>query len=250
MVNALGHAGSLGATSASVCDYVSVTRDYFDGPMLSRARLFWSVATRRQLERWEPIVAAFYLDLWADRETYGADIWSAEIEHHFALVAANNLLRALDLDPETSVPVDPTVRAELREVRDLHEHWDENLGVFNVTPRPVEPKHRSGKRFAERNPDISPYDWLRFSPRTGAQLSPNVYAPVIHELLDAVDADVLDGDRSFAEFIPPRAPSPWLHEDGEWWPKAAESETGSAALTDHTADHTPPDDEAGGPESA
>lgn len=72
---------------------------YFDTPMLNRQRLLWAIATRRQLERWEPIVAedtrrgldGSQLDPW--------DIWSAEVERHFLLVAARNLLRALDLEP-------------------------------------------------------------------------------------------------------------------------------------------------------
>ena len=31
--------------------------EYFDQTMLNRQRLLWAVATRRQLERWEPLVA-------------------------------------------------------------------------------------------------------------------------------------------------------------------------------------------------
>lgn len=128
--------------------------------MINRQRLLWTIATRRQLERWEPIVAAGVLGSFAKRVLDGADVWSAEIEHHFALIAARNLLHALELPPATSVPIDPTLRAELIEGRDLHEHWRENLPLFNVNPRPADPSHRSGRDFAARNPDRGPYWWL------------------------------------------------------------------------------------------
>src|SRR5206468_12653296 len=116
----------------------------------------WAFATRRQLERWEPIVAAFVREGLAGRQLEGAAVWSAAIEHHFALVAARNLLRALELPPASGVSVDPTMRAELTEGRDLHEHWPENMPVFNVTPRVAQPQYRSGKDFAARNPAEGP----------------------------------------------------------------------------------------------
>ena len=193
---------------------------YFDETMVNRQRLLWAVATRRQLERWEPLVAAAHLDWLAGGQPDGADVWSAEVEHHFALVAAGNLLDALDLPPKTGVPVDATLRAELIDGRNLHEHWTEHLPVFNVSPRPEEPK-LSGKSFAERNPESNPFWWLRWNPKTGAQLMPQVSAPQLHELLDAVEAEVLSRDGALREYVPPRAPSPWIVQNGEWWPKPA-----------------------------
>src|SRR4051794_39310195 len=103
--------------------------------MLNRERLAWAVATRRQLDRWEPLVAENVRRSFEDRQLDDADIWAAQVEHHFALIAARHLLQALDLEPRSGVAVDPTVRAELKEGRDLHEHWDENLPIFNVSPR-------------------------------------------------------------------------------------------------------------------
>jgi hypothetical protein len=138
--------------------------------------------------------------------------------------SARNLFHALDLPSATSVPIDQTLREELTEGRDLHEHWVENMPKFNVTPRVEQPKHRTGKSFAARNPDRGPYWWLGWSNKTGAQLLPNVPAPAVHELLDAVEAEVLANDGALTRFVPPRAPSPWLHEDGEWWPKAPDLE--------------------------
>jgi len=38
-----------------------VIGDYFGPLMVNRQRLIWTIATRRQLERWEPFVAAAVL---------------------------------------------------------------------------------------------------------------------------------------------------------------------------------------------
>jgi hypothetical protein len=195
-----------------------VAEDYFDQWMVSRQRLLWAVATRRQLERWEPLVASVVRpdSIVPDAMT----VLSAEIEHHFALVAARHLIRAMEeLPPPMVVPVDDTLRAELIEGRDLHEHWVENMPIFNVTPRAAQPKYPSGKAFAQRHPEHGPYWWLDWSGKTGARLMPNVPAPVLHELLDAVEAEVLSDDPELADCVPPRAPSPWIHAGGEWWPK-------------------------------
>jgi hypothetical protein len=199
-----------------------VANDYFGPSMVNRQRLVWSTATRRQLERWEPLVAAYVRDLHAGRETDSAAVWSAEIEHHFLLIAARNLFRALDeLNPRSSVPVEQALRAEVIEGRDLHEHWRENLPVFMVDPRDAQPKHRSGKAFAARNPDQGPYWWLGFTWKTGALVMPHVSACALHELLDAVEAEIHASDELgvLRRFVPPRAASPWIYQNGEWWPK-------------------------------
>ena len=187
--------------------------------MVNRQRLLWTVATRRQLERWEPYVAAAVLRGMSRKRLEPADIWSAQIEHHFTLVAARNLLRALELEPPSRVSVDATMRAELIEGRDLHEHWVENLPIFNVSPRKAEPRYRSGQDFADRHPDRGPYSWLSWNGKTGAHLMPSVPATALHLLLDKVEAEVRADDPELARFVPPRAPSPWIHERGRWWPK-------------------------------
>ena len=196
-----------------------VKHEYFGGLMINRQRLLWTVATRRQLERWEPYVAADVRLSIKGGKLDPADIWSAEIEHHFALIAARNLIRALELDPATRVSIDSILRGELIEGRDLHEHWPENMPVFNVKPRAEQPSHRSGRDFAKRNPDRGPYWWLSWSNKIGAQLLPNVSAPALHQLLDAVEAEVLADDPALERFLPPRASSPWLQQGGGWWPK-------------------------------
>jgi hypothetical protein len=37
-------------------------------------------------------------------------------------------------------------------------------------------------------------------------------------LLDAVEAEVLADDSTLSSYVPSREPSPWLYENGEWWP--------------------------------
>jgi hypothetical protein len=187
--------------------------------MVNRQRLLWTIATRRQLERWEPYVAKSLRLEFKGEQLNNMEIWLAEIEHHFALVAARNLLRALELEPVAQVSIDSTLRAELIEGRDLHEHWPENMPIFNITPRAEQPSHRSGRDFATRNPDRGPYWWLGWSNTTGAHVLPNVSAPALHQLLDAVEAEALADDPALARFLPPRASSPWLQQGGEWWPK-------------------------------
>lgn len=152
------------------------------------------------------------------RELDAPEIWSAEVERHFALIAARNLIRALDLDPPSSVELDCIVRSELIEGRDLHEHWDDNMPVFNVTPRPSEPRRRSGKSFAQRNPRKGPYSWLGWHSDTGPELLPNVPSAQLHDALDAVQAEVLGTDASLTCLVPSRSSSPWIRDGGEWWP--------------------------------
>lgn len=202
--------------------FLAVADDYFSGLAVTRQRLLWTVATRQQLGRWEPLVAEFARGLWGQGPGLrdGA-IWQAAIEHHFALIAARNLIRAVDLPDGDRIPIDPALRAELVEGRDLHEHWDDNMPVFNITPRPRQPTHRSGKDFAARNPRSGPYDWLRWSSKTGPMLLPNVSAADLHELLDRVEASAVASDPPLGRFIPPRLPSSWTTGPYGRWPTPA-----------------------------
>jgi hypothetical protein len=192
--------------------------------MANRQRLLWAIATRRQLERWERYVARDVRLSLANGGREGlesAEIWLASIEHHFTLIAARNLIRALELDAPTSVVLDPDMASELIGGRDLHEHWVENMPIFNVTPRQRQPKHPSGNAFAARNGNDSPYWWLGWGNTTGAVLLPNVTASKLHDLLDIVEADVLSRQPELAAYVPERAQSPWIEEEvdkGEWWP--------------------------------
>jgi hypothetical protein len=149
------------------------------------------------------------------------EYWQGEVERHFLLIAARNLVKAIDLmDP---VPkVDPVVRAELIETRDLVEHWTENMPVFNVTPRPRQPGYRSGKEFAARNPDHGPYCWWTWSGKRGPMVTPNVSAEQLHQLVETTITAALAIRPDMADYLPPASPSPWIErtaEIDEWWPK-------------------------------
>jgi hypothetical protein len=105
------------------------------------------------------------------------------------------------------------MRADLIEGRNVHEHWTEHMPIFSEKPVVGEPK-LSGKSFAARNPDRDPFWFLGWSNKTGAMLLPNVSAAALHGLLDAVEAEVLSADPTLAAFVPSRAPSPWVYENG------------------------------------
>jgi hypothetical protein len=228
----LGHrtrrpAGVLGAPRARAARRARrpMTRssgDYFNERMVNRQLLIWAIATRRQIERWEPLVAANLRAQYVGAPPFpDAFIWEAATEHHFLQIAARNLIRAIDLATPT-VPIEPKIRAELIEGRNLHEHWVDNLPVLSVTPRAEQPKHRSGKAFAARNPGRGPYWWLGWTNTEGPMILPNVPAQAVHELVDRVEATVMARDSGLRRFIPPRQPSPWLGEDAgddRWWPR-------------------------------
>jgi hypothetical protein len=57
------------------------------------------------------------------------------------------------------------------------------------------------------------------SNKVGAKVMPHVPAPGLHELLDAVEDEVIASHPALRRFVPPRAASPWLHHEGEWWPQ-------------------------------
>jgi hypothetical protein len=55
---------------------------------------------------------------------------------------------------------------------------------------------------------------------------PNVSAPALHEVFDAIEVEVIAANPTLSRFVPPRAPLPWLYHDGEWWPKPDERSAG------------------------
>jgi hypothetical protein len=190
--------------------------------------LRWALATRLQLERWEPLVAAnLNAELGVGPPFPDALIWRAATEHHFLLIAAHHLVRAID-HASTGIRIDRTIHDELIEGRDLHEHWRENVPVFMVKPRQREPRHKSGKAFAKRNPDRGPYWWLGWNGTDGPMILPNVPAHAVHALVDQVEALVIGRDSGLQRFVPAREPSPWMGEssgEDRWWPRRAAGST-------------------------
>jgi hypothetical protein len=192
---------------------------YFDAVMVNRQVLSWALATRLPPDRWEPLVAENARNLIEGIDSAGSLIWQAQFEHHFCLVAASHLLTSLALG-RAPVAVDPRLRAEIRQGRDLHEHWKENMPVFNVTPRRREPKHPTGQQFAAANPDRSPYFWLRWDNEVGPKLMPNVPSTNVRTLVDGAESHVLRVAPEMATFLLPRPESSWIDSPSHgWWPR-------------------------------
>lgn len=198
--------------------------DNFSGVSGARALAWWSVATRIALNEWEPLVAVFIRDLFAGRPPAGGHLaWTTQREHHYALLSARHVLRAAALlDPPMSV--DPDLAADIAAGRDLLEHWDQNQPIFNVTPRRAEPKYKSGKGFAERNPGTSPYWGRGWDARRGPLLLPNLPASAVHGLVDEAVTTALTLAPSLAPYVPERAPSPWIDDPDVhgYWPRQQE----------------------------
>lgn len=203
-----------------------MTDPYFNTQMTHRQVLVWTAAVRLQLDRWEQLVAKYMrTELWDKTRPDGSLIWQAQIEHHFCLIAARHLFRALELlDPP--VDVDPGLRAELIAGRDLHEHWDENMPLFNRWPHQGKPPRRSGREFAQNNPNRTPYWWLEWNSAEGPKLLPKVPAPDLHAVLDRVQAQILQESPDFKSYLPQRPESPWQTDDhgNGWWPRQQTSE--------------------------
>jgi hypothetical protein len=83
------------------------------------------------------------------------------------------------------------------------------MPIFNVTPRPAQPRYPSGQDYAARNPRHGPYWWLGRSNKLGPYLLPHAPSAELHHVLDAVEAEVLAADPELRRFVPPRAPSHW-----------------------------------------
>ena len=200
--------------------------DYFDRYEYLPA-MGWAVATRTQLDRWEPLVAAWVAEEIGDRVPFPApDYWRARHEWHFLIIAARNLIGSFDLLANPPV-LDSTIRDEIIEVRGVNEHWKENMPVFNVKPPPGPPPHRTGKSFAARNPGRSPFGLaLNWNIKAGALVTPNVSASDLHGLIDRVQEPIVADHPELAEYVPARLPSPWLKDPRwGWFPRSVSSDS-------------------------
>jgi hypothetical protein len=211
-----------------------VQRDPYFDTMPERQPLVWASAVRRQLERWEPLVARHVLAGLQKHQSpspeqpisFGLfEMWQGESEHHFLLVAAGQLLKGLGM-LDAPPKIGEVVASELREARDLNEHWEDNMPVFNVGPaRPKEPPRPSGKRFADRNPRHGPYCWWAWDGIRGPMVTPNVTATQVHELVELAITACNAERPGVPVVIPGAAPRPWYiptTDAAEWWPKLDE----------------------------
>lgn len=192
----------------------SQTDPYWEPLAIRRETLFWVVATRIQLRRWEvahaPIVRAAVIE---DREPDGAAIWEAQRERHLTFVAARNLVRALNLDGQ-EVELDKTLNV-MHWGRDLLEHWDENMPIFNQRPRPRDPKFATGRNYAERYEDHSPFSFGAWRGDEGPLLTPDLSVAELHSILDEVEAQILTAAPHMRQYLKEPPPSPWTEEG---WP--------------------------------
>lgn len=196
--------------------------DYFEGIGGLRQMVLWTVATRQALERWESSVAsAIHFELYEQHKPPGRLVWLAEIDRHFTFVAAHNLIRAVRLIG-LEVKVDEDLEAAVTQHRHLLEHWDENMPVFNVEPREVEPRYRSGKEYALANPSTTPYGSIRWNSSDGPTLGSDITAAHLHAFLDDAQARAVVQHPGLEDYIPERRRSPWLGEEagsGRWFPR-------------------------------
>lgn len=192
---------------------------YFDERLACSQIQTWAAATGMQLDRWEPLVAQAVLDGFDSTGRPAKTlIWQARVEHHFCLVAASHLLVSLNMS-QLRVSVPQPLRDELKEVRDLHEHWKDNMPVFNITSRTNQPQYPSGRAYAARNPTGSPYWWLRWDNENGPKLTPNVSASKVRDLLDRAVAATVQKFPDMTPVTVPPVESPWIHdpESGDQW---------------------------------
>lgn len=188
--------------------------DYFSPLMVRRQVLIWVVAARRQLDRWEALVASM-LTQSASRRSVIA--WEAEVERQLALVAGRHVLRAVRLSGWNH-EVDTTPLDVITDLRNVGEHSDESMPVFNVSPQDGDPPRASGRRLAQALPRSNPFSPFEWNSREGAGLP----ASRLREVLDALEQTVLSIDPSLARFVPPSPESPWLGEGAgsdQWWPR-------------------------------
>jgi hypothetical protein len=186
--------------------------DYFDGNELRNTALRWAVATRMQLDRWEPLVAVHLRGKLGAREA-----WLARNEHHLAVVAAAHMITASDKIVPAIPGTSDIVRQEIEETRHLLEHWYENQPIFNIKPSPREPEKKSGRAYAARNPDQGPYIAVRWDLRTGPLLTPNVPAATVRGLIGRIEKRALADNPDLAQFLAPSPPSPWGWDEGIGW---------------------------------
>jgi len=135
-------------------------------------------------------------------------MWEGETERHFVLVAADHLIKALEMF-DSPPPIEPMVKAELAEARDLNEHWDENLPHFHVSSRPGALTHRTGRSFEARNPRAGPYNWWSWDGDKGLLVTPSVSGEQVHELVEIAIGAVRDSPYpDLADEVLPRPVSP------------------------------------------
>jgi hypothetical protein len=201
---------------------VRVTGD--DDVMQDRQVMFWLLGARRYLRTWEVCVAEHVRLGLTNEDASGQLVWSAQLAHHMALVAAGNLLRALNNAEDRYTAMPEPMAQEVVVLRNLHEHWDEQWPSFYDARNPG-PLQRSGQQFAMLHPGRSPYWALGWTSEDGPSLGPGLDAKALHGYLNELQAEVFIVAPNLAAFDGPIEPSPWMGQSAgrdQWWPRPRE----------------------------
>ena len=181
----------------------------------------WAAATQTQIERWEPQFARRVASgAWKEAPPIPkSSIWQELADRHFVLIAAAQLVSAMKF-ARFPIQAPEPMATEITAGRDLVEHWQDNMPIFNVHPRTETPKHTSGREFAALNPSKGPYGFW-WNSTVGPMLLPNVPASDLRALIDRVKARVSADHPTMAEFFRDWAQSPWFGGDdpsSRWFP--------------------------------
>lgn len=145
----------VGEPPSPATDYDAVEPIYLTA--LSDSR-HWVWAAQQQVERF---VHAFRANAPGDRtglpptpeqRRRGSLIYT---EAEFLLNAANHVLTALSRVPN-GPKLSAALTSKIKQLRNLHEHWDEQRSAFAHRDLP---KRKSGKSFAEAFPDAAPWSY-------------------------------------------------------------------------------------------
>lgn len=203
---------------------------YFDEFGTARAIVFWAVSTRESLERWSALQSEYVWMALADLDEPKEDeyqrYWSMALQHHFVFVTAKNVIRAITLAkekvPGSSIAGLADDAVELRKaiglVRDVLEHWEQHMPVFNVHPRQVTPK-RAGEELLAINDEALPYMPGGWGNHDGPYLSKGIVteaqmtAWITHVIEVATTSHPL-----LSRFVPKAAESRWGTDDSGIWP--------------------------------
>jgi hypothetical protein len=180
---------------------------------------WWCLATGWQLDRWEELLAQFGMLLQRNEKPPGALVWELRMEHHFALVAADNLRRALNRVQQTGFLKD--LHRDIELLRHLP-----STGTTTRTSSPTPPTRGRSTRPAPPSttgiqvgrPSGSSTSTARRGPRSAPVSSPGSFGPP----LTTSRPKAIKTWPALVRFLTPRPPAPWVKDDYDnWWPNPA-----------------------------
>ncbi len=176
-------------------------RPFFKEASAARQALLWSIATRRQLDRWADVVDQIVESMQLGEDIDGRLVWKAEAERHLALVAAGNVATALKLPTNTATPTDADLIPTLEALRNVSEHWDQQMPYFNVQPHEGE-AHLSGRVLVGQDPQRTPF--AQFA-RYGSDdlLWADVPASRVRAMLDDIERQIIEQHPTLADYLSP-----------------------------------------------